>query len=263
MTLSPGKSKKVFWLLNALLGAGFLIELALGKGLGAVDGAILLLAAVTSVLALNRHLPLQNLLPAAGLAALIGGAAHGFSSNPNYSLPFGPVVFDSAAGASLFHFVPWTIPLLWVAALFDARGVARLMLRPWRKVKDYGFWLIGLTSILMVAFDVALEPYATYAKHLWHWQPTKIIYTWGGATVLNFISWAGISLLVLMLATPALIRKQPGSPSAPDFHPLALWLGALILFAAGAAGARLWWPLAVDAVIAIATAVFAVRGAKW
>jgi uncharacterized membrane protein len=229
----------------------------------ALDAATIALAAIASVAALRRQLPLQNVMSAALIAAVIGGAAHGLSSSANLSIPFGPIVFKPSAGAKILDFVPWTVPLLWVVAIFNARGVARLILRPWRKVKNYGFWLIGLTAVLATAFDVALEPFAWYVKHFWFWQRTKMAINWEGATLLNFVGWLFVSLLIMMFAGPLFIRKQPGNPSAPEFHPLAVWLGALVLFAAGAAGAGLWWAAAVDMVIAAVTTVFAVRGAKW
>ena len=152
---------------------------------------------------------------------------------------------------------------IWIIAIFNARGVARLTLRPWRKVKNYGFWLIGLTVVLAVAFDVALEPYAWHVKDYWLWRRTKIPITWQGATLLNFIGWASVSLLIMMFATPFLIRKQPGNHSTPDFQPLAIWLGALILFAVGSARVGLWLPVGVNIAIAVVTTFFSVRGAKW
>jgi uncharacterized membrane protein len=256
-------SQNYFWTLNGLLGAAFIVELCAPRFSSDWDAATIALAAVASVAALNRQLPLQNVLPAALITACIGGVAHGLSAQPNLSLPFGPLVFSPDAGGKLFQAVPWTIPLLWVIVIFNARGMARLILRPWRKVKNYGFWLIGLTAALAVAFDFALEPFAWHVKHFWLWQPTKISLTWQGTTPLNFLGWASVSLLILAFATPWLIRKQPGAPSAPDFHPLLLWSGALLLFTTGLAGAGLWWPAGVDAAIAAVTASFAIRGAKW
>jgi uncharacterized membrane protein len=250
-------------MLNALLGVAFIAEILAPRFSSALDAATITLAALASVAALNRQLPLQNVLPAALIAALIGGIAHGLSANPNLSIPFGPIVFNPAVGGKIFNAIPWTVPLLWVVAIFNARGVARLILRPWRKVKNYGFRLIGLTALLAVAFDFALEPFAWHVKHFWLWQRTKIAVTWQGTTLLNFFGWLFVALLILAFATPALIKKQPGAPSAPDYHPLVLWLGALLLFAVGSAGAGLWWPVAADAVIAAVTAVLAVRGAKW
>jgi uncharacterized membrane protein len=261
MGMPANTPKYLFWLLNALLGAALVGELLSPRSSAGLDAAAIVLAAAASIAALSRRLPLQNVLLAALLAALIGGGAHGLSSNRDFSMPFGPVVFNPASGAKIFHAVPWTVPLLWIIAIFNARGLARLILRPWCGVKNHGFWLLGLTAALAVAFDVALEPFAWHVKHFWLWQPTKIAVTWQGAALLNFPGWLFVSLLILAFATPALIKKQPGAPDAPDFHPLALWLGALLLFAAGSAGARLWWSVGMDAAIAAVTAVLAVRGA--
>ena len=179
------------------------------------------------------------------------------------TLPFGPFIFNETAGAKLFDCIPWTVPLLWIVAIFNSRGVARLGLRPWRKTKNYGWWLIGLTAVLTVVFDLALEPVAARVKHFWLWQPTKLHITWHGASPLNFLGWAFVSLLILAFITPSLIKKQPGSSGAPDFMPFGLWLGAMTLFAASSAMAGLWPAVIVDAVLAGAATVFAIRGAKW
>jgi len=259
----PNPPRFFFWTLNALLGLAFLGEFLAPHFSSVLDPAIITLAAVVTVAALHRQLPLQNVLLAALIAALIGGLAHGMSAARDVAIPFGPIFFDPAGGAKIFNTIPWTVPLLWIVAIFNARGVARLILRPWRKVKNYGYWLIGLTAALVVAFDFALEPFAWHVKHFWRWLPTKIAVTWQGTALLDFFGWAFVALLILAFATPSLIKKQPGRQSAPDFHPLALWLGALLLFAAGCAGAGLWWPAGVDAAIAVVTTVFAVRGAKW
>ena len=259
----PSNTPKLFfWTLNLLLGIALIVEIVAPRSSPTWDVAAVTLAAIVSVAALHRQLPLQNVLLAALLAALIGGLAHGLSANPNISMPFGPVVFNPACGAKLFNAVPWTIPLLWIVAIFNARGVARLILRPWRTVKNYGFWLIGLTTGLVVAFDLALEPFAWHVKHFWLWQPTKLAVTWQGTTLLNFFGWLFVSLLILAFATPSFIKKQPGQPDTPDYHPLAVWLGAFLLFATGAAGAGLWRAAGVDAGIAGVTAALAIRGAR-
>jgi uncharacterized membrane protein len=80
---------------------------------------------------------------------------------------------------------------------------------------------------------------------------------------LNFVGWLCVTLLILTLATPLLIRKQPGQRSAADLHPFILWLGAVLLFASGSAAAGLWLPVGVDAAMAAVTVYFGVRGAKW
>jgi uncharacterized membrane protein len=263
MGLSANTPKYFFRLVNVLLGVAFFFELLRPEPSPALDATLIVLAAFASILALNSQLPLQNVLPAALIAAVFGGVAHALSGQPHLSMPFGPVVFSPNVGDKIFGTVPWTIPLLWVVAIFTARGVARLILRPWRKVKNYGYWLIGLTSALAVAYDFALEPFAWHVKQWWLWQHTKIPVTWQGAALMNFLGWAFVSLLIMMFATPSLIRKQPGNQPGPDFHPLILWLGALLLFAVGLGEVHRWGPVAVDVAIAGVTAVFAFRGAKW
>jgi uncharacterized membrane protein len=225
-----------------------------------LDALLLLLATAGSISALARTLPLQSVLFAAFITALIGGAAHGLSARTG--LPFGPLSFSPTSGPQLFNVVPLTVPLLWVIVIFNSRGVARLALRPWRKVKNYGFLLMGLATGLTLIFDIALEPFA-HAKHLWLWQPTKIPVTWYGASPLSFCGWTFVSLIILAIIMPYLIRKQPGNPSAPDFTPLALWLGAIGLFAINAARTGQWNAVVLDAAIAGTVLFFSWRGAKW
>jgi uncharacterized membrane protein len=120
-----------------------------------------------------------------------------------------------------------------------------------------------VTAVLAVGFDLALEPFAAHVKHFWIWQPTKLHVTWHGASPLNFLGWGCVVVLILAFATPTLIKKQPGNSRKIDFSPLAIWLGALTLFAAGCASAGFWPPVVLDAVLAVAATGFAIRGAKW
>jgi uncharacterized membrane protein len=225
-----------------------------------VDAFALVLAAAASVAVLARTLPLQSVLFAAFITMLIGGAAHALSARTG--LPFGPLSFGEQSGPQLFNCVPWTVPFFWVVAIFNSRGVVRLILRPWRKVKNYGFLLMAFTALLALAFDFALEPFAR-AKHLWLWHPTKISITWHSASPLVFLGWIFVTGIILAVIMPYLIRKQPGSPSTPDFAPLALWLGAIGLFGVNAAQAGLWSAVMLDGIIAVTISVLCWRGAKW
>ena len=98
------------------------------------EALLLLLAAVGTIAALARHLPLQNIL----LAALRHrprrrrGARARFEDR--HSLR--PVPVRAAAGPKLFKTLPWAMPLVWVVAMLNSRGVARLILRPWRKIQS-------------------------------------------------------------------------------------------------------------------------------
>jgi uncharacterized membrane protein len=253
-------------LLTLLLAAALALELVTFFAPLDLDGwpeiILLLLAAANTLSALTRRLPFQNVLLAAFGIALIGGGVHALGAKSG--IPFGPLNFG---GLLIFKTLPWPMPLLWIVVVLNSRGVARLILRPWRKIKTYGFWVIGITGALAMLFDFALEPFASRAKHYWLWMPgnpaLKFIPAWFGVPLVNFFSWGIVTALILAFITPALIKKQPGQKNPADFHPLGLWLCAILIFGIGCARNELWLSLAADAAIGIVTAVFAVRGAKW
>ena len=193
MGLASAKiTNTLHWTITVAAGLAAAAALALPEAAGSLDGLVITLAAFASVTALTRQLPVESVVFAAFITALIGGAAHGLSARTD--LPFGPITFSETAGPQLFNTVPWTLPLLWVVAIFNSRGAVRLILRPWRKVKNYGLWLLGLAAVLSAGFDLALEPFAAKAKHLWLWQPTKIAVTWHGASPLSLLGWLAVSL---------------------------------------------------------------------
>jgi uncharacterized membrane protein len=257
----------IHWLLAALLTANFALVLAAngmtlnlpGKP-GWPEALLILLAATGTITALARQLPLQNVLLAAFVIALAGGAVH--TLGVTMEIPFGPFQFGPDAGPQLFKTLPWAMPLIWVVAVLNSRGVVRLILRPWRKIRSYGFWLIGLTAALTMLFDLAFDPFASRVKHYWLWEPTKFPVAWQGAPLMNFLSWAAVTLLMLALVTPALINKNPAR-RVPDFHPLAVWLGAILLFGIASAMHGLWLSVALDGAMAILAATFAIRGGRW
>ena len=69
---------------------------------------------------------------------------------------------------------------------------------------------------------------------------------------------------ILAFATPALIQKQPRSkPTQPDYHPFAVWLLSLALFATAAIVHGLW-PAACFCILTGAVVTFfAIRGECW
>jgi uncharacterized membrane protein len=262
MPLSDSKNlNRVTGTLLLVTGAAALLDLVTPSPGTGLDFILLALAAGATLSALARQLPVQNVLLAASVAALVGAAAHGLSARTG--IPLGPLLFTPNALPRLFQAVPVSVPLIWILAIFNSRGVARLGLRPWRKLKSYGWWLMGLTALLTTLFDLALEPYAVRVKRFWFWQPTKLSITWQGATPLDFLGWGLLTILILAFITPALIRKKPGEAIPPDFQPLALWLGSVAVFAAGAARSGLWPAMAVDLVLAGIVTGFAWRGARW
>jgi uncharacterized membrane protein len=256
------------WLLTVVFAATFvLVVVMLFKPLNLPGNPgwpeLLLLASgvACTVTALAQRLPLQNVLLAVFSIAVLGGAAHALGAITE--IPFGPFTFGESIGPQVFKTLPWAVPLIWVLAVLSSRGVARLILRPWRKIGAYGFWLMGVTAALTLLFDFALEPFVSRIKNYWLWTPTKFPVTWQGVPVSNFLGWAAVSALLAVVIAPALINKQPGKRNTPDFHPFVVWLGAILLFGAGCAQNGLLPAAVADGVLAAIVTVFAIRGGTW
>jgi uncharacterized membrane protein len=225
------------------------------------DGLLVVLTTATVLASLTRRLPGQNVMLASIIIAFIAGAVQTLGALS--AIPFGPYVYTDRIGQQLFNPLPWAVPMVWIAVVLASRGVARLMLRPWRKTPTYGFRLIALTTFLMVLLDVGLEPFATRVKHYWFWNPTKLKFDWYDTPWVNFFGWAVTALLILAFATPALINKKPTPQPPPEYSPLAVWLLLNFLFATGAAVHHLWPAVGLISFSSVAVAVFAIRGAKW
>jgi uncharacterized membrane protein len=220
---------------------------------------VLVLAA--TLLGLARTLPTQNVLAVAALIAVLYGLVD--IINIKTSIPFGARVYTDALGPKFFGLVPWPLPFAWAAAILNSRGVARLILRPWRKTTKYGLWVIGLACGLTVVFDFNLEPFASIANPWWLWLMPKSVPAWQSAPWINFLACAVITLLILAFTTPWLINKQRPRSSPPDYHPLVLWLLLNLLFAVGDTARHLWLPAVLAVVLAAIVTTFALRNASW
>jgi len=195
------------------------------------DGLLVLSAVATTLAALARRLPAQNVVAVAVLIGVMFGGAQYLGAR--YDIPFGPFTYADAPVRSQ-NALPWIIPLVWLSILLNARGVARLVLRPWRQTRNYGFWQIGLSTLLVVLMDLGLQPFASKVNSYWTWKPTLLASTWYGAPWVNFLGRGVITLLILAFVTPFLINKRPGKHSI-DFHPLLVWTVVNFLFLTSAA----------------------------
>ena len=222
------------------------------------EGLLVVLATATLLASLTRQLPGQNVMLASVVIAIFSGGVEALGVLTG--IPFGPVAYTDAMGQKLFYPLPWAVPMIWIVALLVSRGVARLALRPWRQTPSYGYWLLGLTALLVVLLEVGLEPYATQVEHLWRWTPTRLRLEWYSAPLANFLGWGVTALLILAFITPALINKKPMKQPPPDYHPLAVWLLLNLLFATGAAVNHLWPAVGVISVASVTVTLLAIRG---
>ena len=225
------------------------------------EGVLAVLTTATLIAALARQLPVQNVMLASIIIAVIAGAAQTLGALT--AIPFGPYVYTEHVGQLLFYPLPWVVPLIWVSFILASRGVGRLILRPWRRTSNYGFRLIGLTTALVLLLDIGLEPFASRVKHYWFWNATKLRFDWYDTPWINFVGWLVVTLVILAFATPSLINKKPGPQPRPDYVPLAVWLLLCGLFATGAATRHLWPAVGVVSAGSALVLVFALRGARW
>ncbi len=247
--------------LIAVFAQMFLRSTAFGKS-GWPAALLVIATGFATLTSMSRQLAGQNVMLAATIIAVAGGFAHAVGVITG--IPFGPFAYSNSAGPMFFSTLAWPMPAVWIIVLLNARGVARLILKPWRKIKNYGFWVIGLAAALVVLFDLALEPFATRVNGYWVWLPTKFPWTWNGMPLINSLGWALVAILTLAFATPAMINKHSRSRKLPpDFHPLIVWVLLLALFGTGAALNQLWSSLALCIGTALVSTLFAIRGARW
>jgi uncharacterized membrane protein len=225
-----------------------------------VESLLLCSVTITSLLGLARRLPFQNVLTAATLIAV---ASLGITEIGAYSgIPFGPIFYTDIMGEPVVGRVPWTLPLLWVVLIINGRGVARLIMRPWRKTNYYGYWVIGFTCAVVVLFDLCFEPFAVHVKGYWFWLNAKSALTWYTAPLANFLGWFIGSLGMVVFAIPWLINKQP-IKQPTDYHPLIIWSLLSVWILIGNVREELWAAVVVTLLVNGMATVYAVRGGRW
>lgn len=166
----------------------------------------------------RQGLPLQNLALAAVIIGVVAGAAHLLNVTTHF--PFGHCEFARFAGPRwLGGFLIWS-PLVWIVALLSARGTARLLLSPKRQLRHYGYWLLVVTAALGTVTQAALDLFGTQVMEAW--SRASAGWSWEGIALPNLAGSFGVSVIALLLATPALIDKRP-VPSLPGLIPLSVW----------------------------------------
>lgn len=245
------------WAVNGVL---LLLRIELPREGRWVEALLPLLGTATTLLALGRRLPLQNVVTAATLIAGIAFLIAAIAAKTGQ--PFGPFIYGDALGEPIFGLVPWSVPLLWVVLVINGRGVARLIMRPWRKTNYYGFWVIGLTCALIVLFDLSLEPFAAHVRQYWFWQTGKSVLAWHTAPWVNFLGWFITPLGIMAFTIPWLINKQPIKQPI-DYQPLAVWLLLNLWLVTGNAVEGMWLAVAAGVIGNTVAAVYAIRGARW
>ncbi len=178
---------------------------------------LIVLATATTCVSLARRLSLQNVMSAAALIVLISGAANllGISAEGPVH---GPPLRESLM-IDLFGVLPWVVPLVWIVVVLNSRGVARLILRPWRDLPTYGYWLLGLAVVLTGLSFYVWSLGTSLGASL---RSRGSASGWHRGGLLNLSGEGVMALAINIVITPFLINKRPGREPA-DFHPLLMW----------------------------------------
>ena len=123
----------------------------------------------------------KNIVIALFIAAVIGMFSEAIGVNTGYL--FGNYTYGSDLGIKIFQ-VPFTIGLLWAGLNVSAKNFAsKFSKNP---------WLIAvLASIIMVVFDIVMEP-AAMELNFWNWTHNTI-------PIFNYVCWFFVSLCIQLL----------------------------------------------------------------
>ena len=212
------------------------------------DGLLLLLGTLLALSELARELPTQNVVMAAVIIAGIAGLSQ------YLAMLAGVDVGRSDAR--------WLLLPGWIVAVLASRGTARLILRRWRNRADYGFWLLGLSALLLLVLDLGWEPFATEVRGYQIWNRSGTISGWYGVPWRHFLVSGVVAMLSLVSIAPALINKKPvasqtGWLAAGRSCPgsTVLWLSANLLFLTGLTRHNLWLAAALVGLSLVAVAL--------
>jgi uncharacterized membrane protein len=205
-------------LLSVLLGPIGRVEPAPG---GWLEGVPAVLAAGTVLVSLARRLPVQNAVACGLVLLLTSGMALAVAAHTRF--PLGHFEFTGALGWRFLGLVSWPVGFLWVAVLLSSRQSAKVMLRPWRRRRHYGWLLLAVSVVLSVGLTAVVNPFGHRVKGWWMWRPPADSLTWYGAPLALLPAAAVLGGGLLLCATPWLIPKRStGQP--PELEPVAVWV---------------------------------------
>jgi hypothetical protein len=221
------------------------------------EGLLLLLAAGGTLAAQARQAPGQNVVLASIIILALAGMALAVAART--AIPLGPITGPGRSASQILRWLPWAAAL-WLLTLLTSRGVARLILRPWRTSFTYGFQVIGLTVLLFVLFNLAFQPLASSVEHCWSWQGGGPAGDWRGRPCIRLGAQAVTVLFILIVATPPLIDKRRVSVP-PETYPLMIWVLVNLLFAIAAITRHLSSAAALACSSAVVVTLLGMRGA--
>ena len=214
-------------------------------------GFHLVIAVLTTLAALARRLPLQNVVACGlalvltmGMALVVAGS--GLRGQPE--LASGVTETRTSLGIHDLGWLAWPAPFLWTAVLLASRQTAKVLLQPWRRQKVYGWWLLGAATGLAWLAVVVSGPLVSPILGWWSWP--KAGSSWHGVPPWWLAGVPALIALFLLLAGAWLIPKRP-TGRASDFEPVWGWGGLVLWLALGNLRSG-FWTVALLGVVGVA-----------
>lgn len=132
-------------------------------------------------------------------------------------VPFGRYTYTNMLGIKLGA-VPLPIPFAWLLAVPGAIAVAHLL-------RMHGWWRVPATALLVVIFDLAIEPFAAHVAGYWRWLDDGFFYSIPFA---NFVAWGATGFVLAAITLALCTRWQPQRATVE--LPAVLFLLNLIQF---------------------------------
>ncbi len=152
-----------------------------------------------------------------------------------YGVPFGEYAYTGLLGPKWFGDVPALIPLSWFFMAVPSYALARAAF----PVSGHVAARVLAASLLLLAWDLALDPAMSYATPYWIWGDTGPYY---GMPWLNLFGWYVTG--ILLMAALAALRADAWIIRVPLGWMAAFYLANLLLPLGMAAAAGLWGAVA-------------------
>ena len=170
-------------------------------------------------------------------------------------LPFGAYHYTDGLGAKWLGHVPVLIPLSWffmgVPSYLLARRALPVVLR--RRPAGRTLAILG-GSLVLLAWDLALDPAMSWITKYWVWGSEGPYY---GMPLLNLLGWYVTGLAIM--GALALLGADDWGDTIPTRWLAGYWLANFALPAGMIAAAGLWWGVALS----VAGVVVSVAAPRW
>jgi len=148
--------------------------------------------AMVLLLEMARSLPGQNILLIAFCLLAAEAGIEYFFIKYNRSEVIGPLWYFLTGAA-----------LLWATVVLAGRRLAQLILRPWRRDRFYGLWLLGMSMVAVAMFQIGWPCLVAEGPDA---EPVDF------SRVAIMSAIRGVSALILLAGlSPWFIRKRPVS----------------------------------------------------